>query len=595
VARPAAPPLRALAGAIQLVRAGARGSLRGLLVLQGVGALALLLELVLLRQLLGYVLAPGGETLSQVLPAVVGLVVLLGVNGYATSAQSHQQRMVAELVEFHVLSRVAAVATSLELNSFDQPAFHDHLARTRDGALRQPYMVASGLFGAFNSLLNIAAIGITMLLVQPLLLLFLLVAYVPVALAAARRSGAIYDFSVANAPVERERAYLFNLLTGRGEAKELRAYGLQGFLRARHERLVRDRIAGLRAAMRRRAPFQLVASAGAALMVGLAIGAVALLMSHGLVKLAAAGAAMAGIVLLGQRLRDLSFAASQLYESALFVGDLQTFLALRPHEIEDDPRPEPLAPFQELRVEGVGFAYAGAREPALSDVSLLLRAGEVVAVVGPNGSGKTTLAKLLCGLYPPSTGTIRWDGMDLAAAPAGAVQRSVAVIFQDFLRYLMSAYFNIAVGDQARFEDDPGVHAAAARAGADTFLEGLPGGYATILGPEFFGGTDLSIGQWQRVALSRAFFREASLLVLDEPTAALDPEAEHTLFRRLRELAEGRSMLLISHRFSSVREADRIYVMDGGRAVESGTHEALLALGGLYARMFRTQAAAYLD
>jgi ATP-binding cassette subfamily B protein len=208
--------------------------------------------------------------------------------------------------------------------------------------------------------------------------------------------------------------------------------------------------------------------------------------------------------------------------------------------------------------------------------------GEVVALVGENGSGKTTLAKLLAGLYAPQAGEVRWNG-------AGAT----AVAFQDYVRWMLPAHDNIALGRHERFGDRDGVRAAARRSGAHADLDPLPDGYATILGPAFIGGTDLSGGQWQRVALARLFFRDAPFVILDEPTAALDAKAEHALFASIRELLAGRSVLLISHRFSSVREADRIYVLRDGEVVETGGHDALVAAGGLYAEMFGLQAAAY--
>ncbi len=301
---------------------------------------------------------------------------------------------------------------------------------------------------------------------------------------------------------------------------------------------------------------------------------------------------MFGLYQLVGRLQALNFSVGSLYESTIFIRDYTSFLALEPpRRAAGAVAPER---FERLTVENVTFTYPDADRPALSDVSLEIGAGEVVALVGENGSGKTTLAKLVAGLYSPEQGHVHWDGRDVGELDPEDVRRRVAVIFQDFARYLLPARENVGLGRHERVEDLDAIVHAAERAGAHGFLSGLPEGYETMLGREFAGGWDLSIGQWQRVALARAFFRDAPFVILDEPTAALDARAEADLFARLRELLEDRSVLLISHRFSSVRTANRIYVLDQGRVVEHGTHQELMALHGLYAELFTLQARQYL-
>jgi ATP-binding cassette subfamily B protein len=288
----------------------------------------------------------------------------------------------------------------------------------------------------------------------------------------------------------------------------------------------------------------------------------------------------------------------------MFIDDYSTFLTIaepsnatpsQDHGLERiDGGSSGQKDFDQLQVEHLSFTYPSSGRQVLTDINLEVRAGEIVALVGENGSGKTTLVKLICQLYKPDAGTLRWNSHDAANLDPEGIRARITVLFQDFIHYHLSALDNIALGRIERPIETQAIESAARQAGAHGFVSQLPGGYKTRLGLQFYGGHELSVGQWQRLALARAFYRGGSFLILDEPTASLDPRAEYELFKQMRELAEGRSVLLISHRFSSVRSADRIYVMHDGRITESGTHDELLKLGGRYAELYGLQAAAHL-
>ena len=304
---------------------------------------------------------------------------------------------------------------------------------------------------------------------------------------------------------------------------------------------------------------------------------------------------------LGSRLMGVTSSAGRLIESGMFIEDFQSFMALAAHvpDREDadsnDRTSTGVARLGSLDVQDVSFAYPGTSRVVLDDVSLRVDPGEVVAIVGENGSGKTTLVKLICRLYRPAAGQILWNGIDATELSPEQIRSQITVLFQDYVQYHLAVRDNIQLGRPERLAADEAIRSAAAAAGAAGFISLLPNEYETRLGREFFGGHELSVGQWQRLALARAFFRDGSFLVLDEPTASLDPRAEAELFAQMRELAHGRSVLLVSHRFSSVRTADRIYVLEGGRIVESGDHDALIDRGGLYAELFTLQSEAYLS
>ncbi|MGH8921456.1 MAG: ABC transporter ATP-binding protein, partial [Actinomycetes bacterium] len=460
----------------------------------------------------------------------------------------------------------------------------------------RPLQMTTGLVGLAGSLISIVGIGGALLVIQPLFVLLVVVAYIPVWLATVRASRAVYRWDAAFTERERRRMYLEAILTRKEEAKELRAFDAAQFLRGRYDRLYDERLRELSIVVRRRLRLGVAGSLGTSALTGGALAFLVWLISAHRISLAGAGAAAAAVVLLGAQLQGLAGSAGQLYESSLFIQDFTSFVAWAPHlarAARDGVTPP--GPFTHLHADRLTFTYPSQRAPSLDRVSVDVAAGEIVALVGDNGSGKTTLAKLLAGLLRPESGRISWDGTDTADFDPVGMREHITVVFQDFVHYALSLADNIELGRPGATGDTGALERAIAQAGITQLAAQLPDGVHTPLGPEFYGGVDLSGGQWQRVALARAFFRDAPFVILDEPTAALDPRSEAALFDRVRALFAGRAVLLISHRFSSVRNANRIYVLAGGRVTEHGTHAELMAAGGTYAELYRLQAATFLD
>ena len=551
-------------------------------------------QLLVVRALLADLLG-NSVTLASVIPELAAVTVVGGLVAAAGALLDAQQRVLTQLVALVATDEVIATASGVDLITYDSPGFNDRLQRAQMSAGQRPAQMVNGLLGFVGTGLAIGGIAAALLIIQPLFCLFVLLAFIPLWVATRHASRLVYRYDVEQTERERRRLYLFNLLTNKREAQEVRAFDLGGFLGARHREIYELLIADLRGVLRRRLNVALGGQLVSSLLAAAALAGLVWFVTTGRMTLAAAGSAAAAMILLTGRLRGLATSTAGLYESSLYMEDYVSFVAGRPEiEASSPTRQAPKAP-RTVEARAVSFTYPSATRRSLVDASLVLRRGEVVALVGENGSGKTTFAKLLAGLYEPQSGTIAWDGVDAALLDPMSVRARVAVIFQDFVRYLLSARDNIALGEHSRYDDLEEVERAARAAGIHDALASLPRGYETLLGPEYFGGSDLSGGQWQRIALARAFFRDAPIVILDEPTASLDPRAEAALYASMRELFEDRGVLLISHRFGSVRTADRIYVLRDGRVEEHGSHGELMASDGYYAELFRLQASAYID
>ena len=531
-----------------------------------------------------------------VILAIVQLVALVG-SSFAQTGGNVSQQLLQEQLSIHIQSRIMRHAASLDLADFENAVYYDQLQRAQQESNHRPVQMVSQIFGLVRSLVTFATLLALLVSLGPIIAGATLLAPIPAFISGSRYGWQGFNLMRRQSPVRRMLTYLTQLLTTDEYAKEMKLYSLGGHFIDRYETLAADYYRSTRSLVVRR------------YWAGFGWGSLTTLASSG-TFLYVAIQAVSGVFTLGQ-LTVFTGAATQiqgafqgllggfqgLYEHGLYLTTLDDLLARAP--TITSPR-EPIlirTPFQQgIEFRNVSYTYPGNDYSSLENVSFTIEPGETVALVGRNGAGKSTIAKLLGRLYDPDEGEILIDGVDIRRYDLDALRRQFAVMFQDYATYQLSVRDNIAVGDTMQAATDETVSRATRQAGAEPVIERLPDGFNTVLGRWFEGGHQLSGGEWQKVALARAFMRNvpnAQILVLDEPTAALDAKAEHDLFTRLRELSRHRMSLHISHRFSTVRLADRILVLDRGRLIEQGTHDELVLQGGQYAELFELQAESY--
>jgi len=501
--------------------------------------------------------------------------------------------LLADKYTRHVSIEVMKHASQLDLIAYEDPVFYDRLERARVQATDRLGMIQS-IGRLVQQVITTVSLSISILVFSPWLLLLLVIGVIPAFVGESHFALLGYAKNFRQTPVRRQLDYLRVLGGSREAAKELKLFGLRKFLIDRFTTLS-DQIYGENVLLARR---RLVAGAGLSVIGTAGYYAAYVLVVWrtvtGDLTIGSLTFLSGAILQASSNIQQIFSTLSSIADQALFLTDLLAFFRMeatirsKPNAL---PAPRPIRRGFEFR--NVSFRYPGSSRMVLENLNLELRPAERVALIGENGQGKTTIVKLMTRLYDPVEGQVLLDGIDLREYDLDDLYSEIGVIFQDFMRYEMTARENIAVGRIESAENAPLLYSAAQKAMADDVIGRLPAGYEQMLGRRFDGGVDLSGGEWQKVALARAYLRDAQVLILDEPTAALDARSEYEVFRRFAELTAGKLALFISHRFSTVRMADRIIVLDQGKVVEDGNHDELCRLGGRYSEMFELQAASY--
>ncbi len=500
----------------------------------------------------------------------------------------------SQLITDHVNDVLHAKSIAVDLEYYENSQYYNVLHRAQLNAPYRPPQIVDGLAQIGQSSISLLAITGLLFSFNAIVAAILFVAAIPALLIRIKYAGLAYRCQSRWTPNERRADYYNWLLTSVEFAKEIRLFNLGETFKRRFQELRRQiRLERLQM-VKKSSLAELAPHVMATLAVFGSLAFIAHQTVYGVISLGSMVMYFQAFQRGQSYIGDMMHGLAAIYQNNLFLSDFYEFLDLKPRVIEplrSAPFPQPLK--SGIVFDRVGFHYPNDNREVLKNVSLTIAPGETVALVGENGSGKTTLIKLLCRLYDPNAGKITIDGVDLRNYSTAALRHEIGIIFQDYSHYNLSAKENIWLGNIDLPADHDRIDFAAQQAGAHEVIRKLPEGYQTVLGYWFEKGTELSVGEWQKIALARAFLREAQLIVLDEPTSAIDARAEYEFFQKFRQLTRGRTVVLVSHRLSTVRMANRIYFMAGGTIAEAGTHDQLIQCGGAYARLYEMQAQNY--
>ena len=568
----------------------------GLIFIQGLLPLAslYLMKLIVDAVTSGVAAPVKSGALRDVLLLVVAAAAVALFTAACRSLAEIVKEVQTQVITDHIADVVHGQSVEVDQEYYEDPKYYDTLHRAQQEAAYRPASTMDGLMQLGQSGIALVALAGLLVSFRWWVPVILFAATVPGVLLRLKYSDQLYDWQRRHTQDQRRASYFHWMLTDGGHAKEIRVFALGP--------LFRDRFRALRQRLRvdmlkissRRSLADLTSQASATVAIFGALAYIAYQTVEGAITLGSMVMYYGAFQRAQSSLQQVWSSLTRLYEDNLFLANFNEFLDLKPR-LGAPPHPAvfPLPIKEGISLDHLHFHYATGERAVLNDINLRILPGQVVALVGENGSGKTSLAKLLCRLYDPVAGKITIDGIDLRQFDPKDLRRQVSILLQDYARYALTARENIWLGDINLKPEDDKIYLAARQAQADEFLRKMPRGYDTILGHEFEDQGELSLGEWQKVALARAFLREAQLLILDEPTSWLDARAEYEVFKYLRPRFRGNMVLLISHRFSTVRLADYIYVLADGIITESGTHEELIQKGGKYAQLFQIQATSY--